>query len=345
MKYKKLGTSELSVSEICLGTMTWGEQNSEAEAHAQMDYALAQGVNFFDTAELYPVPPKPETQGLTEAYIGTWFKRTGRREDVVLATKVVGRSDMAWFRGEQARLSERHIFEAVDSSLKKLQTDYIDLYQLHWPDRQTNTFGKLGYEHQVQEDEIALETTLAACKALVAAGKIREIGVSNETPWGLTEYLRLSAQLDLPRVQSIQNPYNLLNRTFEIGLAEVACRSNAGLLAYSPLAMGMLSGKYATKPWPPEARLSIYKRFSRYSSPIGQATAQRYVDVALHHGLDPSQMALAWINRQPFVTSNIIGATNLTQLKANIDSVDLQLSDDVIRDIQAIHDSQSNPCP
>lgn len=345
MKYNKLGSSDIDVSEICLGTMTWGEQNTEAEAHEQMDYALAHGVNFFDTAELYPVPPRPETQGLTEAYIGSWFKRSGKREDVVLATKVVGRSDMTWFRGEQARLSERHIFEAVDSSLKKLQTDYIDLYQLHWPDRQTNTFGKLGYEHQVQEDEIAIETTLAACKALIASGKVREIGISNETPWGVAEYLRLSDQMDLPRVQSIQNPYNLLNRTFEVGLAEMSCRAQVGLLAYSPLAMGMLTGKYATKPWPPKARLSLYGRFSRYSSALGQATAQRYVDIARKHGLDPAQMALAWINRQPFVTSNIIGATNLDQLKSNIDSADVQLSDEVIKDIQDIHHSQSNPCP
>lgn len=345
MKYNKLGTSDIDVSEICLGTMTWGEQNTEAEAHEQMDYALAHGVNFFDTAELYPVPPKAETQGLTEAYIGSWFKQSGKRESVVLATKVVGRSDMMWFRGAQSRLSERHIFEAIDSSLKKLQTDYIDLYQLHWPDRQTNTFGKLGYEHQVQEDEIAIETTLSACKALIAAGKVREIGISNETPWGVTEYLRLSDQMDLPRVQSIQNPYNLLNRSFEVGLAEVSCRSHVGLLAYSPLAMGMLTGKYATKPWPPKSRLALYERFSRYSSQLGQTTAQRYVDVAHKHGLDPAQMALAWINRQPFVTSNIIGATNLEQLKSNIDSADVQLSDEVITDIQGIHQSQSNPCP
>lgn len=345
MKYRKLGKTGIDVSELCLGTMTWGEQNTEAEAHEQLDYAVAQGINFIDTAELYPVPPKPDTQGSTERFIGSWLKRSGKRQDVVLGTKVVGRSDMTWFRDAPARLSEHHIFDAVEKSLKRLQTDYIDLYQLHWPDRHTNTFGKLGFELQDDSDQIAIETTLSACQALVASGKVREIGISNETPWGLSEYLRLAQYEGLPRVQSIQNPYNLLNRSFEVGLAEFSCRSQVGLLAYSPLAFGMLTGKYATKPWPPEGRLARYERFSRYSSLLGQSTAQRYVDLALAHGLDPAQMALAWVTRQAFVTANIIGATSMQQLKSNIDSAELTLSAEVIKGIQDIHHSQANPCP
>jgi len=345
MKYNKLGLTDLLVSEICLGTMTWGEQNSEAEAHQQMDYSIEQGVNFFDTAELYPVPPKPDTQGRTEQYIGSWFANKKNRDKVILATKVVGKSDMEWFRGEKARLSSKHILEAVEKSLIRLKTDYIDLYQLHWPDRNTNCFGKLGYEYVDDSDQISIEETLKACESLVKSGKVRHIGVSNETPWGLSQYLKLSETAGLPRVQSIQNPYNLLNRTFEVGLSEFSHRSQVGLLAYSPLAFGVLSGKYLQKPWPEKGRLTLFSRFSRYNSEIATLTAARYVDLAKEFGVDPAQMALAWVNQQPFLTSNIIGATTMEQLASNIASSDVQLSDELKEKIQQIHLSQSNPCP
>jgi len=345
MKYNKLGLTDVSVSEICLGTMTWGEQNSEAEAHEQMDFALDQGVNFFDTAELYPVPPKAETQGLTEEYIGSWFEKRKNRDQIILATKVVGKSDMDWFRGEQARLSSKHIIEAVEKSLQRLKTDYIDVYQLHWPDRDTNCFGKLGYDYADDSDQISIEETLKACDALIKSGKVRHIGVSNETPWGLAQYLKLSETENLPRVQSIQNPYNLLNRTFEVGLAEFSHRSQVGLLAYSPLAFGVLSGKYLQKPWPKNGRLTLYSRFSRYNSDIATLTASKYVEVAREFGLDPAQMALAWVNQQPFLTSNIIGATTMEQLSSNIASKDIILPDELKTKIQNIHLEQSNPCP
>lgn len=346
MEYRQLGRTNINVSKICLGTMTWGQQNTEAEAHEQMDYAVAQGINFFDVAEMYPVPPKAETQGLTEQYIGTWFARQGQRDKVVLATKVTGRSldGFRYLRGGP-RLNLEHITQAVDDSLRRLQTDYIDLYQIHWPERLTNYFGQLGYQHKADDDAIAIEETLAALDTLVRSGKIRHIGLSNETPWGMHEFLRLSDAGIGPRVQSIQNPYNLLNRSFEVGLAEMAIRENVGLLAYSPLAFGVLSGKYMHGKKPENARITLFKRFQRYNSELAHAVAAQYVEVAQKHGLDPSQMALAYVNDQPFVTANIVGATTMDQLKDNIASAELRLSDSVRADIEAIHKVHSNPCP
>ena len=345
MEFNTLGTSDLKVSKICLGTMTWGEQNTEAEAFEQMDYALERQVNFFDTAELYPVPPKAETQGRTEQYIGNWFKARGNRDKVILATKVVGRTDMEWFRGETGTLSTKHIREAVEGSLKRLQTDYIDVYQLHWPDRSTNFFGQLGYQATTDADSIAIEETLQTCSDLVKEGKIRHVGVSNETPWGVGQYLKLSEQLGLARIQSIQNPYNLLNRTFEVGLAEYAHRESVGLLAYSPMAFGVLSGKYLGGKQPENSRLTLFARFSRYASELATLVTEKYVNLARDHGLDPAQMALAYVNSRPFLTANIIGATSMEQLQTDIDSIDVTLSEEVLAAIEAIHHEHSNPCP
>ncbi len=345
MQLRPLGTTDLSVSVICLGTMTWGEQNDEAEAHEQMDYAVSQGVNFFDTAELYPVPPKAETQGRTDEIIGTWFAKCGKRDDIILASKVTGRSEgMSWFRGG-ARLSKEQIIQACNDSLKRLQTDYIDLYQLHWPERSTNYFGKLGYTHTDDDDAIALETSLEALDELVKAGKVRHIGLSNETPWGMLECLRLAEQKGLPRIMSVQNPYNLLNRTYEIGMAEISIREQCGLLAYSPLAFGVLTGKYLGGNKPEGARLTLFDRFQRYTTEKAERATERYVEIAQAHNLDPAQMALAYVNQQPFLTSNIIGATSLEQLKTNIASAEITLSDEMIQAIQDVHNEHPNPCP
>ena len=347
MHYQTLGTTDLNVSAIALGTMTYGEQNTEQEAHAQLDMALDHGINLIDCAELYPVPPFKETQGSTEAYIGRWLKQSGRREDVVLATKVVGPGDWVRHIRPEPRLDARNIDQAIYSSLERLQTDYIDLYQLHWPERSTNYFGKLGFnvEDTTDEQAISLQATLEALKKHVDAGRIRHIGLSNETPWGVMQCLRLARQHDLPRVMSIQNPYNLLNRTFEIGLAEVSYREQCGLLAYSPLGFGVLTGKYLNQQKPEGARLTKWSRFSRYNHATAVKTTERYVKLAHDHALDPAQMALAYVNSRPFVTSNIIGATSVQQLKNNIESINLQLSDEVLKGIEDIHESQPNPCP
>ncbi|MBE7636442.1 NADP(H)-dependent aldo-keto reductase [Sneathiella sp. P13V-1] len=347
MEYRKLGRTGLDVSVICLGTMTWGEQNTEVEAHEQMDYALDQGVNFLDTAELYPVPPKEETQGRTEEYIGTWFEKTGNRDKVILATKVVGKSESTYFRGngEVSRMNARHITDAVDKSLKRLKTDYIDLYQLHWPERSTNFFGKLGYNHVEDEDTIELQETLEALDGLVKSGKIRHVGLSNESAWGTMKYLALSEKLGLPRMASVQNPYNLLNRSYEVGLAEVSIREECGLLAYSPLAMGMLSGKYLGGQMPEGSRFSLFTRFQRYTTEVAYKMTEKYVALAKENGLDPSQMALAFINSRRFVTSNIIGATTMAQLETNIGSIDIQLSEDILKSIEDIHSEHPYPCP
>lgn len=345
MEYRRLGRSDLQVSKIALGTMTWGEQNTEAEAHEQMDYAVERGINFFDAAEMYPVPPKAETYGRTEECIGTWFKARGGRDRVVLATKAVSRGDFGYIRDGQPRLSKDHIKAAVEDSLRRLQTDYIDLYQLHWPDRSTNFFGKLGFQGLVDEKSVPLEETLRACDDLVKEGKVRRIGVSNETSWGVAEYLRLSNDFLLTRIDSIQNPYNLLNRSFEVGLAEFACREDVGLLAYSPLAFGMLSGKYLGGQQPEGARLTLFQRFQRYNTEMGLEATRHYVDLAREKGLDPAQMALAYVNDRPFVTSNIIGATTMDQLKNNIDSHELTLDDSTLAAIEEIHTRFPYPCP
>jgi len=345
MKQKPLGNTDLTVSEICLGTMTWGEQNTQSEAFAQMDYALDAGINFFDTAELYPVPPKAETYTTTETIIGNWLKSRNNRDNIILASKVAGLADwVPHIRGDKACLDKKNITQALHGSLKRLQTDYLDLYQLHWPDRQTNYFGELAYQHS-DNTGTPIEETLIALGELVAQGKIRHIGLSNETPWGTMKFLQLAESLGLPRVVSIQNPYNLLNRSFEIGLAEIAMRENCGLLAYSPLGFGVLSGKYLNGQKPAKARITLFERFSRYTNTQGILATQAYVDIAMKHQIDPSQMALAYVNSREFVTSNIIGATTMSQLKSNISSVDLVLADEVIADIEAVHVKYPYPCP
>lgn len=345
MEYQVLGRTDLKVSKICLGTMTWGEQNTASEAFAQIDMALDHGVNFIDAAEMYPVPSRAETQGETERILGQWLAQSGRRNDIILATKVTGPSQrMAHIRGGP-RLSAQHLEQALTESLKRLKTDYIDLYQIHWPERSTNFFGKLGYQHRFDEDFIPIEETLMACEQWVRSGRVRHIGISNETPWGVYEYLRLSEAGQGPRIVSIQNPYNLLNRTFEIGLAEMAIREQVGLLAYSPLAFGMLSGKYAGGQKPAGARMTVFDQFTRYTSAVAQRVTQQLLDVAQQAQLDPAQMALAFVTQQPFVTSNIIGATSLSQLESNLTSIDVQLSADVLAQIEAIHHAQPNPCP
>ena len=347
MEYRRLGQTDIDVSVICLGTMTWGQQNTEAEAHEQLDYALEAGVNFIDTAELYAVPPSGETQGRTEEYIGTWLKQRGTRNRVVLASKVVGPSEdwLPHIRGGKARLDRKNIEAALDASLRRLQTDYLDLYQLHWPDRKTNFFSRLGYEHDPNDRPVPIEETLTVLDDLVKAGKVRHIGLSNETPWGVMSFIETAERLGLPRVVSVQNPYSLLNRTYEIGLAEVSIREQAGLLAYSPLAFGVLSGKYLDGAQPAGARLTLFPDYTRYSGPNAVAATERYVELAQDHGLDPAQMALAYVNTRPFVTSTIVGATSLEQLKANIASIDVTLSDGVLADIEHIHELYPNPAP
>jgi aryl-alcohol dehydrogenase-like predicted oxidoreductase len=345
MDYRQLGRTDLKVSAICLGTMTWGEQNSEAEAFAQIERAKAAGINFLDTAEMYPVPPKAETYASTEKIIGNWFKKQGDRADWILASKIAGPGNaIEHIRGGSLKHNREHIIAALDASLARLQTDYLDLYQLHWPERSTNFFGKLGYTHK-EEDFTPLEETLEALDEQVKAGKIRHIGLSNETPWGTMKFLQLAESRGWPRAVSIQNPYNLLNRSFEVGLAEVAIREQCGLLAYSPLAFGMLSGKYEGGARPAKGRLSLYSRFTRYFNAQSEAACSRYVALAREHGLEPTQMALAFVTRQPFVTSNIIGATTLDQLDSNIASFELELSEEVLAGIEEIHKDHPNPAP
>ncbi|HCP57411.1 MAG: NADP(H)-dependent aldo-keto reductase [Pseudomonadaceae bacterium] len=345
MQFRQLGKTDITVSALCLGTMTWGEQNSQSEGIAQIDRAKEYGVNFIDTAEMYPVPPRAETYTKTEQIIGEYFKQRGDRADWVLASKIAGPGNgIDYIRDGQLRHNRQHIREAVDASLKRLQTEWIDLYQLHWPERPTNFFGQLDYKHQ-ESQFTAFEETLDALAEQVKAGKIRHVGLSNETPWGTMEFLKLAESRNLPRCVSIQNPYSLLNRTFEIGLAEVAIREQCGLLAYSPLAFGMLSGKYENGARPADARLTLFSRFARYSNPQAVAACSRYVALAKEHGLDPAQMALAFVTARPFVTSNIIGATTMEQLESNLASSELTLSSDVMEGIQAIHTAQPNPAP
>lgn len=346
MLYRKLGRTDIEVSALSLGTMTWGEQNTEREAHAQLERALQAGINFIDTAEMYPVPPRAETQGRTELMLGNWLARSGRRDEVVLATKVSGPASwVSYLREGEIRLDRRNIEAALDSSLKRLQTDYVDLYQVHWPDRPTNYFGALGYEHREEEESIAIEETLEVMDDLVRSGKVRTIGVSNETPWGVMRWLQLAEQQQRARVVSIQNPYNLLNRSFEVGLAEIAHREHTGLLAYSPLAFGVLSGKYLDNRQPEGTRLTLFERFSRYSNSEGQAATRTYVDIARRHGLDPAQMALAFVTSRPFVTSTILGATTLEQLQSDMDSIHVSLSTEVLEEIEREHGRCANPCP
>jgi len=346
MEYKRLGRTDIEVSLLCLGTMTWGEQNTEAEAVEQLDYAIDKGINFVDTAELYPVAPMEETQGRSETYLGNWLNKRKGRDKLVIASKVCAAADwIPYLRNGNARLDKENIEAALNASLKRLQTDYLDLYQLHWPERDTNYFGKLGYYHAPEKDGVSIEETLGVLNDLVQSGKIRHIGLSNETAWGISEYCRLSDQKQFPRIVSIQNPYNLLNRSYEIGMSEFAHREDIGLLAYSPMAFGVLSGKYLNDAKPEDARITLFERFSRYTNEIGIACTEAYVNLAKASGLDPAQMALAFVNSRPFLTSNIIGATNMTQLRSNIASLDINLPKDVLREIENIHYKQPNPCP
>jgi aryl-alcohol dehydrogenase-like predicted oxidoreductase len=346
MEYRKLGRTGLDVSLICLGTMTWGQQNTEADGHAQLDVALDYGINFIDTAELYSIPPKRETQGSTERIIGSWFKARGNRDKVILASKVTGRSEMDWFRadGSPTRLSRGQIEEAVDASLRRLQTDYIDLYQLHWPDRPM-AFGSnpVIYRHQ-EGDSHPIEETLGVLQDLVLAGKVRHVGLSNESAWGTMTFLR-HAERGLPRVESVQNAYSLVNRTYETALAEVSIREQVSLLAYSPLAQGYLTGKYLGGARPPGARATLFNRGQRYETPGAEAAIQRYVSLAREFGLDPAQMALAFVNSRAFTTSTIIGATTLQQLEADIRSIEVTIAPELEERINAIHLRHTNPCP
>jgi len=343
MKYRPLGETGINVSIICLGTMTFGQQNTEPQAHAQLDYAFDHGVNFIDTAQMYPTPPTAETQGHTEAFIGSWLKNR-RRDDVILATKITG-PGLATVPGHPFRLNEEHIRRGIEGSLKRLNTDYVDLYQVHWPDRPNNRFGQHGYKPEIDPEAVPIEETLRVLSELVREGKARHIGISNETPWGVMQYLNAAREMGLERIVSIQNPYSLLNRTFEVGLAEMSFCENVGLLAYSPLAFGVLSGKYLGGARPAGTRLTLYQRFARYSAPHVDGIVAKYVGLAREHGLDPAQMALAFVNAQEFLASNIIGATDLEQLAGNIASADLELSAEVLAGIEQIHLQHPNPCP
>lgn len=347
MKQVKLGSSGISVSRICLGTMTWGEQNSEPDAFAQMDYALERGVNFWDTAEMYPVPPRAETQGETERYIGNWFARNGRRTEVVLASKVTGRSNRSWVRGgRETRLDREQIRQAIEGSLRRLKTDYIDLYQVHWPDRRLGLWGEGNgsYVHKGADEEIAISETLEALAELVREGKVRAIGVSNETPWGLSRYLQLADTVGLPRVVSIQNSYSLINRIYEGGLSEFAFREQVGLLAYSPLGMGALSGKYQGGARPASSRMARFPGFmQRYQSPLVEKAIDAYSRLAADAGLTPTQLALGFVNTRPFVVSNIIGATSIEQLQENIDSIEVEIDAALEEKINQIHAACKSP--
>ena len=346
MNYKKLGNTDLDVSTICLGTMTWGEQNTENEGFEQMDYALEQGVNFWDTAELYSIPPKEKTFGLTEKIIGNWFQKTKKRDKIILATKVAGPS-RNYIRDGENSFGIKNMTIAINDSLKRLKTDYIDLYQLHWPERKTNMFGRLGYEHK--EDDKSwnkFEDVLENLQKFIKEGKIREVGLSNETPWGVTKCLQVSKENDLPKMMSIQNPYNLLNRTYEIGLSEISIREEVGLLAYSPLASGYLTGKYRNNQMPKNSRLERDGDFwTRYEKPNTTKAVDSYFEIAKKNNINFTQMSLKFCEIQPFVTSVIIGATTMDQLKTNIESVNINLSEEVINEINEIQNIYPNPCP
>ncbi len=345
MKHKKLGSSDLMVSEVCLGTMTFGEQNTEAEAHQQLDYAVAHGVNFIDTAEMYPVMPRAETVNRTEQYIGTWIKQSGKRDQVIIATKVAGPSrGMPWIRNGDNDLDEKNIRLAVEGSLRRLQTDYIDLYQLHWPSRNAPIFGQKEFNPELERESVAIEATLDVLDALIKEGKVRHVGVSNETPWGVSEFIKHAERKKQARIVSIQNPYHLMNRSYEQGLTETCFREEVSLLAYSPLAFGRLTGKYVDDAQA-KGRLTLFPATwsPRYMRQEVIATSGRYTKLARDYGYTPTQLALAWCYSRWFVTSTIIGATNLQQLEENIRATDVKLTEEVIAAINAIHAVASNP--
>ena len=349
MQFRPLADTGILLPEICLGTMTFGEQNTQEQAFQQLDYALDQGLYFWDTAEMYPVPPKPETQGATERIIGNWIAARGGRDKLFLASKIAGPSQGgSHIRDGKTRFVADEISAAIDQSLSRLQTDYIDLYQLHWPQRPTNFFGKLGYGNaEAAEDRAVtdLEETLTALQDEIKKGRIRYIGLSNETPWGTMKFLHLAEKLGLSKFVSVQNPYNLLNRTYEIGMSEIAHYEGVGLLAYSPLAFGYLTGKFRHGARPANARVTLFSRFSRYSNPQSEWATEQYAQLAEQHGLSLTQLALAFIKQQFFVTSTIIGATNLDQLKENIQAFEIDLSEEILKAIEDIHRQQPNPAP
>ena len=346
MRYRMLGKSNIEVSELGLGTMTFGEQNDELESHRLLDIAVDSGVNFIDTAEMYPVPPRAETVGRSESMIGTWFRKHGRRDNLIVATKATGPGiHVAHIRKGRLNFDLETLDEAVDASLRRLQSDYIDLYLLQWPERATNYFGQLGYKPAQRSEQSTVERTLTALERLVRSGKIRAVGLSNETPWGLMSFLHCAQTLDLPLVVAIQNPYNLLNRSFETGLAEISDRECASLVAYSPLAFGTLTGKYANGARPPDARVSRYSRFLRYTNDNGIVATEKYLDLAREFDVDPAHMAISFILTRRYVASVLVGATTEKQLRHNLRSTEITLSKQHLNAIDKIHTQIPNPCP
>lgn len=345
MKYTTLPNTNIKVSKICLGTMTFGQQNTEAEGHAQMDYALERGVNFFDTAEMYSIPSRQETYGSTEKIIGSWLKKTGKRDKIVLASKIAGPNPNFGYMRDKLDFSPASIRYALDKSLERLQTDYLDLYQLHWPERKTNCFGQRGLKVQEDAWEDNFHEVLETLDGLIKAGKIKHVGVSNENPWGVMRLLEESKYNNLPRIKTIQNPYSLLNRLFENASAEVSIREDVGLLAYSPLAFGVLSGKYLSGEKYPNSRLSLFPQYSRYSSAKSTEATKQYLGIAQKHGLTLTEMAQAFVLQQPFVTSSIIGATTLEQLQENINTIDVVLTEEILKEINNIHTVIPDPAP
>jgi len=345
MKFKKLGTTDIDVSLICLGTMTWGTQNTEKDAFEQMDYAVSQGINFFDTAEIYSVPPTSDSYGKTEVMIGNWFEKRKNRDKIILASKVAG-PGCDWIRGGGNNFDEKKIGEAIDGSLKRLKTDYIDLYQLHWPERSTNFFGRRDYLFNNKEGNWnSFESILEALKKYIKSGKIRHIGMSNETPYGLSRYLEISKNKGAPRMMSVQNPYNLVNRTYEIGMSEISIREKCGLLVYYPLAAGGLSGKYRNGKMPKDSRMALFKGWERHLNPLAMQAYDKYFKLAQDFNLTMVQLAQSFVNSRPFVTSNIIGATTMEQLKENVESINIEFTDEMMDKVNEIHNNNPNPSP
>ncbi len=345
MKFKKLGTTDIDVSLICLGTMTWGTQNTEKDAFEQMDYAVSQGINFFDTAEIYSVPPTSDSYGKTEIMIGNWFEKRKNRDKIILASKVAG-PGCNWIRGGGNNFDEKKIGEAIDGSLKRLKTDYIDLYQLHWPERSTNFFGRRDYSFDNKEGNWnSFESILEALEKYIKSGKIRYIGMSNETPYGLSRYLEISKNKGAPRMMSVQNPYNLVNRTYEIGMSEISIREKCGLLVYYPLAAGGLSGKYRNGKMPKDSRMALFKGWERHLNPLAMQAYDKYFKLAQDFNLTMVQLAQSFVNSRPFVTSNIIGATTMEQLKENVESINIEFTDEMMDKVNEIHNNNPNPSP
>ena len=345
MKYTTLPNTDVKVSKICLGTMTFGQQNTEAEGHSQLDFSFEKGINFIDTAEMYSVPARQETYGSTEEIIGTWFKKSGKRDEVVLATKIAGPNPLFTYMRDKNDFSPASIKFALNQSLKRLQTDYIDLYQLHWPERKTNTFGQRGFKIIEEGWEDNIQQVLETLQGFIQEGKIKSIGVSNETPWGMMRFLEESKKHNLPRISTIQNPYSVVNRSFEVGMSEICYRENVGLLAYSPMAFGVLSGKFLTGESHPNARINLFPQFARYNSENTREATRLYNEIAKDFGLTLTELALAFIEKQPFVTSTIIGATNLQQLEQNINTINVSLSDKIMVEVEKVQNAFPNPAP